>query len=305
MKSLSLLKKGILLSFVGASLGCHVHLGQQPQSDPVVSQANHQLQRQILDFAYTPPDWPQTLRADLYLPQKSGLIPVVIVIHGGGWANRSREDMTSISEELAQQGYAVMNLNYRFAPTFTFPAQLDDLQQARSWLAANADLYQLDLNRVNAWGYSSGAHLAALLGSLDSQPPGTDPAQKLPRLRAVVAGGIPADLREYAESPIVTRFMGGTRDEMPERYAEASPFYHVSADDPPVFLYHGKLDVLVEVDQSINYYDALLASGVESELYLHSLRGHMTMFLFGGDAEARAIDFLNRNNEVELAIASE
>ncbi len=85
----------------------------------------------------------------------------------------------------------------------------------------------------------------------------------------------------------------------------ASPFYHVSADDPPVFLYHGKLDALVEVDQSINYYDALLASGVESELYLHSLRGHMTMFLFGGDAETRAIDFLNRNNEVELEIARE
>jgi acetyl esterase/lipase len=172
-------------------------------------------------------------------------------------------------------------------------------------LAANADLYQLDLNRVNAWGYSSGAHLAALLGSLDSPPAGTDQAQQLPRLRAVVAGGIPADLREYAESPIVTRFMGGKRDEMPKRYAEASPLYHVSADDPPVFLYHGKLDALVEVDQSINYYDALLASGVESELYLHSLRGHMTMFLFGGDAETRAIDFLNRNNEIELEIASE
>ena len=305
MKSISLVNKGIVLSFVVASLGCHVHLGEQPQSNPALSQANHQLEREILNFAYTPSDWPQTLRADLYLPQKSGLRPVVIVIHGGGWANRSREDMTNISEELAQQGYAVMNLDYRFAPKFTFPAQLDDLQQARSWLTANADFYQLDLNRVNAWGYSSEAHLAALLGSLDSPPAGTDQAQQLPRLRAVVAGGIPADLREYAESPIVTRFMGGTRDEMPERYAEASPLYHVSADDPPVFLYHGKLDFLVEVDQSINYYDALLASGVESELYLHSLRGHMTMFLFGGDAETRAIDFLNRNNEIELEIASE
>ncbi len=305
MKSLSLVKKGILLSFVVASLGCYVHLGEQIQSNPAVSQVNYQLEREILDFAYTPPDWPQTLRADLYLPQKRGLRPVVMVIHGGGWANRSRGDMTSISEELAQQGYAVMNLDYRFAPKFTFPAQLDDLQQARSWLAANADLYQLDLNRVNAWGYSSGAHLAALLGSLDSPPANTDQTQQLPRLRAVVAGGIPADLRKYAESPIVSRFMGGTRDEMPERYAEASPFYHISADDPPVFLYHGKLDVLVEENQSKNYYDALLASGVESELYLHRWRGHMTMFLFGGDAETRAIDFLNRNNEVELAIASE
>jgi predicted esterase len=72
----------------------------------------------------------------------------------------------------------------------------------------------------------------------------------------------------------------------------------VSADDPPVFLYHGKLDLLVTPDQPEDYYDALLANGVEAELYLHSWRGHATMFLFGGDAEARAIDFLERTNAV-------
>jgi acetyl esterase/lipase len=296
MKLILLVKKGILLALGAASLGCHAQLAAQQQSSLAESQPSYQLEREILNFAYTPSNWPQILHADLYLPQQRGLLPVVIVIHGGSWANRSRKDMTTISKELAQRGYAVMNLDYRFAPQFTFPAQLDDLQQARSWLAANADLYQLDLNRVNAWGYSSGAHLAALLGSLDNAISGGEQAQQLPRLRAVVAGGIPADLREYAESPIVARFMGGTRDEMPERYADASPFFHISADDPPVFLYHGKLDVLVDQNQSINYYNALRAAGVKSELYLHRWRGHATMFLFGGDAENRAIDFLNRNN---------
>ena len=288
-----------------ASPGCQVHMGGQAQSSPTLSKSNYQLEREVLGFAYTPPDWPRTLRADLYLPQKPGLLPVVIVIHGGGWANRSREDMTDISRQLARNGYAVMNLDYRFAPTFTFPAQLDDLQQARSWLTANADRYQLDLKRVNAWGYSSGAHLAALLGGLASTDFNTDQTPALPRLRAVVAGGIPADLREYSDSPMVVRFMGGTGEEMPERYAEASPLYHVSADDPPVFLYHGKLDTLVSEDQSRNYYDALLAAGVDSELYLHRWRGHMTMFLFGSEAESRAIDFLDRNNATTLKFASE
>ena len=46
------------------------------------------------------------------------------------------------------------------------------------------------------------------------------------------------------------RFMGGYRDDMPERYAEASPAWHVSAGDPPVFLYHGTLDRLVTPDQA-------------------------------------------------------
>ncbi len=224
------------------------------------------------------------------------------MIHGGGWANRSREDMTSISRDLAERGYAVMNLDYRFAPRYTYPAQLEDLQQARKWLAANAGRYQLDLDRVNAWGYSSGAHLAALLGSLEKSS-AMDQEQKMPRLRAVVAGGIPADLRQYSNSPIVMRFMGGALDDMPARYAEASPLYHVSADDPPVFLYHGKLDVLVSEDQSLDYYDALKAAGVETELYLHPLHGHMSMFLFGGDAEDRAMDFLDRHNAESMTLA--
>jgi dipeptidyl aminopeptidase/acylaminoacyl peptidase len=121
----------------------------------------------------------------------------------------------------------------------------------------------------------------------------------------VVAGGIPSDLRKYTDSPIVMRFMGGDNHEMPERYAEASPAFHVSSDDPPVFLYHGKLDFLVTEDQAVDYYEALRAAGVEAELYLHRWRGHMSMFLFGGDAEDKAISFLNRNNSLMRLTAVE
>ena len=283
-----------------------MHLGAKPATTTMAeTDTQYAPEQEILDFVYSEPDWPQALRADLYLPQQYGPLPVVIMIHGGGWANRSRDDMTPISRDLAQRGYAVMNLDYRFAPKYTFPAQLDDLQQARSWLSANAELYQLDLNRVSAWGYSSGAHLAALLGGLEQPRSSVDQALALPRLRAVVAGGIPADLRKYSNSPIVMRFMGGARDDMPDRYAEASPQYHVSADDPPVFLYHGKLDYLVEQDQPRDYYDALIAAGVDAELFLQGFRGHMTMFLFGGDAEARAMDFLDRNNAINLVFAGD
>jgi acetyl esterase/lipase len=178
---------------------------------------------------------------------------------------------------------------------------MHDLNQALQWIAVNATAYQLDTGRINAWGYSSGAHLAALIGSFDHPADSAD----LPRIRAVVAGGIPSDLRKYSGSPIVMRFMGGDRHEMPERYAEASPAKHISGDDPPVFLYHGKLDFLVTVDQSTDYYEALLAAGVDAELYLHGWREHATMFLFGGDAENRAIRFLDRNNAVEELLAVE
>jgi len=280
-----------LCALLSVSLaGCYTHLrGEQNAAVQLPTWAPAEPVRNIV---YTPPEWPQALRADLYLPQKQGPHPVVLVVHGGGWANRSRDDMSGISEKLALHGYAVLNIDYRFAPGHTYPAQLHDLQRALLWLETHGARYDLDLARINTWGFSSGAHLAALVASVE-----TGPATPI---RAVVAGGIPSDLRKYDDSPIVERFMGGKRDDMPERYAQASPAYHVSADDPPVFLYHGKLDRLVTVDQARDYHAALIDAGVDSELYLHRWLGHASLFLLGGDAEDKAIRFLNRHNDRTL-----
>lgn len=290
-----------LLLMLALASGCHLHLNG-PET-PAAEQHRFELDRVQRDIVYTETDWPQALQGDLFLPRRRGPLPVVLMIHGGGWANRSRDDMADISEDLAQHGYAVFNLSYRFAPSYTYPAQFLDLQQALRWISNHAELYRFDLKRINAWGYSSGAHLAALLGGVDQQRLPQGAKRGLPRLRAVVAGGIPADLRKYDDSPVVERFIGGRHDELFERYVEASPAYHVSSDDPAVFLYHGNLDFLVTTDQPRDYYNALITAGVDAELYLHNWRGHGTMFLFGGDAEARAIDFLDRQNQPSPQLA--
>jgi acetyl esterase/lipase len=279
MLSNSLLNTAVILLAVATLSGCYTHLNGQPGEPSGLT--SYAVDQKVENIVYTSPEWPEPLEADLYLPKKRGLRPVVLMIHGGGWANRSRDDMDGISRKLMQQGYAVLNVNYRFAPRYTYPAQLNDLQQALEWISENANRYRLDLERVNTWGYSSGAHLAALVGGIDNNAYLSGETTPIPRIRSVVAG------------------------EMPERYAEASPAFHVSSDDPPVFLYHGKLDFLVTEDQAVDYYEALRAAGVEAELYLHRWRGHMSMFLFGGDAEDKAISFLNRNNSLMRLTAVE
>ncbi len=247
------------------------------------------------DISFTPQAWSEDLKADLYLPEREGSLPVVITIHGGGWSGRSRADMTAIAEKLVTRGYAVFNISYRFAPEYTYPAQLHDVQQALRWLDNNAGRYNLDRKRINTWGYSSGAHLAALVAAYDADN------SRLPAIRSTVTGGIPADLTRYSSSPIIIPFIGADRHEKPEVYRDASPISHVSADHPPVFLYHGKLDALVEVEQSIDYHQKLEAKGVEAELYLHRLWGHFAMFLLGGDAEAEAIKFLDFHNQQKMS----
>ena len=246
------------------------------------------------NITFTPENWPAALKADLYTPARDGLLPVVVTIHGGSWSGRSRSDMTSVAEKLVENGYAVFNISYRFAPEYTYPAQLHDVQQALRWIDNNADRYNFDRKRINTWGYSSGAHLAALVAGYESSE------FQLPAIQSTVAGGIPADLTRYSGSPVIIPFIGADRHEKPNIYREASPISHVSQDHPPVFLYHGKLDILVEAEQSINYHKALEAEGIESELYLHRLWGHFAMFLFGGDAEDKAIEFLDFHNRQAL-----
>lgn len=282
---------GLLLSGLGALAGCASH--QNAPDTPIsVETTPFSVER---DFRFSPPDWPQALFADLYLPDRPSP-PVVLLVHGGGWERRSRDDMTWIAEELASHGFAVMNIDYRFAPEFTFPAQLHDLQLARSWLNRNADRYQLDASSVSGFGFSSGAHLVALLAVVassdsDLNQPFGGPAT---RLNAVVAGGLPADLTAFDSGPLLRQFLGGEQQDIPGVYRNASPITHITRESPPVFLFHGAMDALVPFSQAERFREALAAHNVDNELYTMHLRGHITSFLTAGAAVEEAIQFLVR-----------
>lgn len=274
-------------ALLGAALlaGCVTHLGKPTGAS--ATEPTRTVFSVERDRIYSPPGWPETLRADLYRPIGEGQRPAVLLIHGGGWAPPDRRSqMTSIAERLAARGYVVMNATYRLAPKHQHPAAVDDLRQALAWLREQASELGARPDRVAAFGYSAGGHLAALLGTLDA------PADQ--RIQAVVAGGAPTELAKWPDGKLVVRYLGGRPDEVPERYAAASPIRHVSADDPPVFLYHGALDMVVPLDHATDYKAALDRVGVRSELYIEGGRGHVAAFLLDGGAVDAAIDFLDR-----------
>jgi len=251
---------------------------------------------------FSPDDWPETLYGDLYLPEGEALRPVVLMVHGGGWERRSRSDMNWIAEQLAGHGFAVFNIDYRFAPEHVFPAQLHDLQIARTWLNRHADQYRLDASQVNGFGFSSGAHLIALMALVASSDNDEAEALSTPwggpdtALNAVVAGGTPADLTSFGSGKLLRQFLGGTQADMPDTYRVASPITHVTGNAPPFFLFHGNMDSLVPFRQAEKLHEALLASGVESELFEMRLRGHVTSFLTSGNAVSESTGFLERQN---------
>lgn len=220
---------------------------------------------------YTPSNWSQALKGDLYLPSGGTQSrPVVLLLHGGAWQRGDKSSMSGAGQTLAGRGYAAFSINYRFAPGSTYPAQLQDMQQAVRWLQAHASEYKLDMNRLAVWGYSAGGHLAALLAV---QPP-----SDLPPVRAAIAGAAPSNLSapEARDASSVRIFMGGSYAQIPALYDQASPMAHVNAMTPPFYLYHGTIDTVVPPVQSENFAKALTAAGVPVQLVWLQGKDHST-----------------------------
>lgn len=230
------------------------------------------------------------LRGDLHLPVADQPVPAIVMIHGGGWRRGDVDDMEKFARRAAASGFAVFNITYRLAPEHKFPAQLEDVRDAVRWLRSRAADYRIDPDRIGAWGYSAGAHLAMLLGTLDEDAlPGESSGTPSARVTAVVAGAGPTDLREYPDNKYVTALMPEDADE--ELYALASPLAAVSGDDAAMFLYHGKRDWIVGYRNSVNMLEALRDAGVDAQLQ-DMPHGHIMTYFFGVHAVDTGIEFL-------------
>jgi len=134
------------------------------------------------------------LSLDLYLPRRQPTTPrpSVLVVHGGGWRQGNKVNMERVAMMLAKRGYVAVSVSHRFAPDWSFPAQLEDVQAAVRWVRRHADEYNIDATKIGGLGISSGAHLVSLLGVVDSA---NSKDQISSKIQCVVDLAGPADLR--------------------------------------------------------------------------------------------------------------
>jgi len=227
-------------------------------------------------------------RFDIILPADcggGGGLPLVVWIHGDTWRNGSKADCPI--QWLVDEGYAVASIGYRLSDTAVFPAQLDDCQAALNVITKNAAVWGIDKDRICVIGAAAGGHLAALVGL--SSPP---------HVAAICAVSAPTHLttlgpeHDRAHSP-ASLLVGGPLLEFREAAQRASPLTHVSADDPPVLLVHGRLDAIVPVDQSVRFNAALRAAGVESRLVILNEDGHKPAIALASPAGKTLLNFLD------------
>ncbi len=211
-----------------------------------------------------------SLKLDLYSP-KGIAKPVagLIFIHGGGWNKGKRGDYRYYGVRLAERGYVVASISYRFSSVAVYPAAVEDAKCAVRWMKKNAAAIHVDPKRIVVAGGSAGGHLSMMVGYSSDVPAleGNGGHQDFSsRVRAVVNLYGPVDLTTpVARShELVTGFIGATHDEAPDLYRQASPLTHVTSDDPPTLTFHGTLDDLVMVSQADALTNKLKNVGVET-----------------------------------------
>lgn len=167
---------------------------------------------------------------DLYLPDKLGIHPVILLVHGGCW--RAQYDLQPLGRfcvALTQAGFAVWNIEYRrLGNGGGWPITFLDVAQAADHLKTVADSFSLDLNCVLAVGHSAGGHLALWLAGRHQLPRHSPlfSLNPLPIKRVLSLAGV-ADLEAGVSRQICgdgcAELIGGAPEVVPERYAQGSP----------------------------------------------------------------------------------
>ncbi len=211
-----------------------------------------------------------SLHLDIAFPERADKpLPCVVVIHGGGWRGGNFKVHVPQILEFARRGFVSATIQYRLVPKARWPAQIEDVKCGVRFLRAHAEKYHIDPERIGAVGFSAGAHLSMLLGTMDKAD-GLEGsgghADQSSKVQAVVAFFGPTDLaaKDFPANVngMIYDFLGSLPDEKPDVFQAASPVTYVDRSDAPTLIYHGTKDVLVPYNQAFLMTDKLTEAGV-------------------------------------------
>ena len=238
---------------------------------------------QQLDVHY-PPGWTQDKACQ-------NPLPTVFYIHGGGFRILSKETHWPFVYSFTQQGYAVVNINYRLTPEWKCPAALEDSVRALEWVLDQSSSFGLDLNQFHIAGESAGGNLALAVGLCTVRQGQTEWAQSLydrqwqPTSLLPACGfldaGHPESHQGHVPSFVLKRiqtlsdfYIRGSQD--PDW---ASPLTELEDADqlwerpfPPLCITVGEKDFIYR--DSLRLHQACVRLGIQHQYHEYPRRGH-------------------------------
>jgi acetyl esterase/lipase len=235
----------------------------------------------------------KTLKYDVFAPKGARNLPMIVIIHGGGWQANDEDVMRGLARELTKGGkFVVASMDYRWggkedgdATSNTMADLIDDVFGGIAHIMEHAAQYGGDPTRVGVTGDSAGGHLAAV-------------ASLMPNMIGSRGFGKTAGVFEYMPSYMPKgKTVEQVRDEMMKAIKAGAPSYGVfgpamlnpyseeHANDPawkeavapllhippasersvPQFLTRGTQDPLIKDEMVKEFTDALVKAGQRAE----------------------------------------
>ncbi|HUV63248.1 MAG TPA: alpha/beta hydrolase [Sedimentisphaerales bacterium] len=211
---------------------------------------------------------------DLWQAKSRKPSPVLVFIHGGGFALGDKRDVPPfLLRDCLSAGISLASVNYRFSTQAPYPAPMHDCARAVQFLRHHAKKWNLDPARVAADGPSAGAGIAVWLAfHKDLADSGSsDPVlRQSTRLSCAVATQLQSTYDARAVRTIVPgdayanlalKILFGLPEtwdwdkdkvnpELDALLKDSSPIMHLAKDSPPVYVMHLQKD---NVDDNIHH----------------------------------------------------
>ena len=207
---------------------------------------------------------------DLYLPanRSENKTKTLILVHGGGWIEGDKSDMTYLIPLIQQQlpDYAIANINYRLSSStnYAFPMQINDLKSVINKL--KFENYGISTN-FGFIGTSAGGHLSLLYSYTNN--PNNDI-----KMVASIVGPTNFTDENYTKNPLwiaaLYQLTGVNYLDNPSYFEQLSPLFHATSSSPSTLLFYGNSDDLIPTTQGQDLHDKLNELGVYNEFNLYN-----------------------------------
>jgi acetyl esterase/lipase len=244
------------------------------------------------DIVYAKPGV-KTLKYDVFSPKGARNLPIIVIVHGGGWTANDEDIMRGLARELVKGGkFVVFSMDYRWggkadgdAVGNTMANLIEDVFGGIAHIAEHAAQYGGDPTRIGVTGDSAGGHLSAA-ASLMTTMIGDGGFGKTPGVFQFMPSYLPkgktaAQVRDElstaikAAAPSYGVFSAARLNTYSEEHANdmawkeaIAPLSHIpqaTERSVPQFLVRGTRDPLITNADLADFVDALVKAGQRAE----------------------------------------
>jgi arylformamidase len=202
-------------------------------------------------------------------PAAAANAPVHVLVHGGAWRRRLKDDMHFVAEPFVAAGAVFVALGFAVIPAVRLPDMAEQVRRAIAWICRNARSFGGDPGRLHLSGHSSGGHLAAVLLTTDWKRQAGVPADVL-KSGLCVSG-------MYDLHPVLLSARSSYVDLHPDEIHALSPQRHLDRIRCPLTVACGERESPEFQRQARDFAAAVRATGRPVELIRVDGANHFEM----------------------------